>query len=41
MKSDQQLTGNVHSWAERELAASSAWNTPGVRRVIDNMTINY
>lgn len=33
------LTGTVKSWSERELAASSAWATPGVRRVFDNITI--
>ncbi len=33
------LTGNVRSWSERELAASSAWATPGVRRVFDSITI--
>lgn len=33
------LTGNVQSWSERELAASSAWATPGVRRVFDSITI--
>ena len=31
------LTGKVHSWAEKNLAINSAWNTPGVRSVIDKM----
>jgi len=34
---DVTLTGTVHSWAERELAKHSAWNTPGVLNVVDNM----
>jgi osmotically-inducible protein OsmY len=38
---DVTLTGSVHSWSERELAASSAWSTPGVRKVVDNITIAY
>ena len=33
------LAGHVHSWSERELATHSAWSTPGVRNVIDNLTI--
>ena len=33
------LTGPVHSWSERELARHSAWGTPGVRNVVDNMTV--
>jgi osmotically-inducible protein OsmY len=39
--SDVTLSGTVHSWSERELAASSAWSTPGVRQVVDNITIAY
>lgn len=35
------LEGSVQSWSERELAKSSAWGTPGVRNVIDNMTVSY
>ena len=38
---DVTLSGSVHSWSERELAASSAWSTPGVRKVVDNITIAY
>ena len=38
---DVTLTGTVHSWSERELATDSAWSAPGVRQVIDNMTIVY
>ena len=35
------LTGKVQSWSERELARQSAWGTPGVRNVVDNMTVAY
>ena len=38
---DVTLTGEVHSWSERDLARHSAWGTPGVRNVVDNMTVNY
>jgi osmotically-inducible protein OsmY len=33
------LGGPVHSWAEKDLATHSAWSTPGVRNVVDNMTV--
>lgn len=36
---DITLSGEVHSWPERELARHSAWCTPGVRNVIDHMTL--
>ena len=35
------LGGSVHSWAEKNLANHSAWGTPGVRNVVDNMTVAY
>lgn len=38
---DVTLTGTVHSWSERELAANSAWMAPGVRSVVDNITVAY
>ena len=38
---DVTLSGKVHSWSERDLAKHSAWGTPGVRNVVDNMTIAY
>ena len=38
---DVTLTGTVHSWSERDLARHSAWGTPGVRNVVDQMTIAY
>ena len=36
---DVTLSGSVQSWPERDMARHSAWGTPGVRHVIDNMTI--
>jgi len=39
--SDVTLTGSVHSWSERDLARESAWSTPGVRNVVDKMTVSY
>ena len=33
------LTGSAHSWLERDLARNSAWGTPGVRHVVDHITI--
>ena len=38
---DVTLSGTVHSLSERNLAKHSAWGTPGVRNVVDNMTIRY
>ena len=38
---DVTLTGTVHSWSEREAARHAAWGTPGVRNVVDNITIAY
>jgi len=38
---DVTLGGTVQSWAERDLATQSAWKSPGVRKVIDNMTLSY
>lgn len=35
------LTGTVGSWSERDLATAAAWGTPGVRDVVDNMTLVY
>lgn len=35
------LTGNVHSWSERYLARNTAWGTPGVRNVVDNITVAW
>lgn len=33
------LSGTVHSWDERDTASNSAWGTPGVRTVVDRMTL--
>ena len=38
---DVTLTGNVHSWAERDLATHSAWGSAGVHKVIDKMNLVY
>jgi osmotically-inducible protein OsmY len=35
------LSGEVHSWSERELARHTAWGSPGVQSVIDNTTLSY
>jgi osmotically-inducible protein OsmY len=38
---DVTLSGKVSSWSERELATNTAWGTPGVRKVVDNITLAY
>jgi osmotically-inducible protein OsmY len=38
---DVTLTGTVHSWSERELAAHSAWGTPGVRNVHNRIVLAF
>jgi len=38
---DVTLSGPVNSWSERDLARQSAWSAPGVRNVVDNMTVAY
>jgi osmotically-inducible protein OsmY len=38
---DVTLSGKVHSWSERELATHTAWRSPGVRSVVDNITLTY
>lgn len=38
---DVTLSGTVNSLAERELARHSAWNTPGVQSVKDNLKVIY
>jgi osmotically-inducible protein OsmY len=38
---DVTLSGKVHNWSERSLATSSAWAAPGVRNVVDKLTISY
>lgn len=39
--SEVTLTGTAHTWAERELATSCAWGSPGVRNVVDRITLAY
>ena len=39
--SDVTLSGTVYSWNERNTATNSAWGTPGVRNVVDRMTLAY
>ncbi|MFZ6648033.1 BON domain-containing protein [Undibacterium sp. TJN25] len=39
--SDVTLTGTVRSWQERHLARTSAWSTPGVRNVVDNINVIF
>jgi osmotically-inducible protein OsmY len=33
------LTGTVHSWFERDLAAQTAWGSPGVHNVVDKLSL--
>jgi osmotically-inducible protein OsmY len=35
------LSGRVPSWSERDTARHSAWGTPGVRSVVDKITIGF
>jgi osmotically-inducible protein OsmY len=35
------LTGHVDNWSEREMAKHVAWQTPGVMRVLDKLTLNF
>ena len=35
------LSGAVSSWADREQARHTAWSTPGVRSVVDEMRMRY
>jgi osmotically-inducible protein OsmY len=35
------LSGNVHSWFERDLAQDAAWGAAGVRKVVNNISITY
>lgn len=36
---DVTLTGTVQSWSERNIARHSAWGAPGVRNVVDHITV--
>lgn len=33
------LSGTIGSWSERDLATTTAWSTPGVRVVVDNLVL--
>ena len=33
------LSGNVHSWADRDEAGRAAWNAPGVTVVLNDLTV--
>ena len=35
------LSGVVHSWSERDMVSDSVWNTPGVTKVDDNISVAY
>ena len=35
------LSGSVHNWSERDTARQSAWRTPGVTHVTDNIAASY
>ena len=35
------LTGSIRNWAERNAVTNSAWATPGVTLVVDQMTMEY
>lgn len=39
--SEVTLSGSVQNWAERDLATHSAWGAPGVRNVVDHMTLAW
>jgi osmotically-inducible protein OsmY len=39
--SEVTLRGSLPSWAERETASQAAWRTPGVKSVVDHITISY
>jgi osmotically-inducible protein OsmY len=38
---DVTLSGVVYSLSERELVRTTAWAMPGVRNVVDNMTVAF
>jgi len=35
------LSGTVDNWSDRELARRTAWGTPGVHKVINNISISW
>jgi len=38
---DVTLAGTVPNWSERDKARNSAWATPGLKSVVDNINIGY
>jgi osmotically-inducible protein OsmY len=39
--SEVTLSGNVHSWVERDEAHQAAWSAPGVTSVVDALTVRH
>ncbi len=35
------LSGTVHSWIEADMARQTAWRAPGVKQVINHMTLDF
>jgi len=35
------LSGKVDSWSERKLATNTAWASPGLKSVVDKITLSY
>jgi osmotically-inducible protein OsmY len=35
------LSGTVPSWSEYDAACDTAWSTPGVQSVVDNLVVVY
>ena len=38
---DVTLSGTVHSWSERNTARNAAWGAPGVKSVVDKLSVSY
>ena len=38
---DVTLGGSVNTWTERDLARQSAWNTAGVKNVVNNIVVSW
>ena len=39
--SEVTLSGTVHSWIEADMARQTAWRAPGVKHVINHMTLDF
>ncbi|WP_449398075.1 BON domain-containing protein [Chryseobacterium wanjuense] len=35
------LTGAVHSWNQKKEAERIAWKTPGIERVVNELTVDF